>query len=82
MLLMFYLKKYRKYINSDANSRGFLDAGGSHALETLMDEISKEVIDPQTSISVFERQKAEKIVNQEDPIARPLEHLIFVILLK
>ncbi|MBC7651959.1 MAG: M28 family metallopeptidase [Deinococcales bacterium] len=56
-------QKVVAYINSDANSRGFLDAGGSHALETLMDEISKEVIDPQTSISIFERQKAEKIVN-------------------
>ncbi|MDI9364318.1 MAG: transferrin receptor-like dimerization domain-containing protein [Flavobacterium sp.] len=49
------------YINSDGNSRGFLGAGGSHALETLMDEISKDVTDPQTNVSVFERQKAEKI---------------------
>lgn len=54
-------QKVVAYINSDGNSRGFLDAGGSHALETLMDEISKDVIDPQTNVSVFERQKAEKI---------------------
>jgi N-acetylated-alpha-linked acidic dipeptidase len=54
-------QKVVAYINSDGNSRGFLDAGGSHALETLMDEISKDVVDPQTNVSVFERQKAEKI---------------------
>ncbi len=46
------------YINSDGNARGFLNAGGSHALEPLIDEISKTVIDPQTNVSVFERWKA------------------------
>lgn len=50
------------YINSDGNGRGFLDAGGSHALQPLMYEISKKVIDPQTHVSVFERWKANKIV--------------------
>ena len=47
------------YINSDGNGRGFLGAGGSHALQPLMDEISKTVIDPQTNVSVFERLKAK-----------------------
>ncbi|MGN6619161.1 MAG: M28 family metallopeptidase [Ilyomonas sp.] len=51
------------YINSDGNGRGFLDAGGSHALEPLMDEIAKDVIDPQTKVSVFERRKASEAVN-------------------
>jgi len=46
------------YINSDSNGRGFLGVEGSHALETLMTEISKEVEDPQTKVSVFERAKA------------------------
>lgn len=49
------------YVNSDGNSRGFLFAQGSHALEPLMDEISKQVIDPQTKVSVFERRKAANI---------------------
>ena len=48
------------YINSDGNGRGFLGAGGSHALQPLMDEISKTVIDPQTNISVFDRWKANR----------------------
>ncbi len=51
------------YINSDSNGRGFLGAEGSHAFETLITEISKEVIDPQTKVSVFERAKASQIVN-------------------
>ena len=51
------------YINSDGNGRGFLGAEGSHALEPLMDEISKTVIDPQTKVSVFERQKAYQVLN-------------------
>jgi N-acetylated-alpha-linked acidic dipeptidase len=46
------------YINSDGNSRGFLGASGSHALEPLVDQIAKTVIDPQTNISVFDRKKA------------------------
>ena len=48
------------YINSDGNERGFLYAAGSHALEPLMDEIAKSVIDPQTHVSVFERSKAHE----------------------
>lgn len=51
------------YINSDGNGRGFLDAGGSHALDNFMGEIASSVIDPQTGISVWERSKANDIVN-------------------
>jgi N-acetylated-alpha-linked acidic dipeptidase len=48
------------YINSDGNGRGFLSAGGSHALQPLMDQISKTITDPQTNVTVFERWKAHK----------------------
>jgi len=51
------------YINSDANGRGFLDAGGSHALETFMTEIAEDVNDPQTNVSVLQRLRAQEIVN-------------------
>lgn len=51
------------YINSDGNERGFLSAEGSHALEPLMDEIAKSVIDPQTNVSVFERKKAHEAIS-------------------
>ena len=51
------------YINSDGNGRGFLGVEGSHAFETLVTEISKDVTDPQTKVSVFERARAAKAVN-------------------
>jgi len=50
------------YINSDGNGRGFLYAEGSHALEPFMDEIAKQVIDPQTKVSVFDRSKSSRLV--------------------
>lgn len=56
-------QKVVMYINSDTNGKGFLFAGGSHALETLMDEVSKTVIDPEKNVSVFDRWKANEIVN-------------------
>ena len=48
------------YINSDSNSRGFLRAGGSHALETLVNQVAKDVEDPQTGVSVGERLRASR----------------------
>ena len=50
------------YINTDGNSRGFLEAEGSHAFENFVTEIAKDVTDPQTGSSVFERRKATEVV--------------------
>ena len=51
------------YINSDGNGRGFLGAGGSQALEPAFTEIIKEVQDPQTNVSVYERRRSSDIIN-------------------
>ena len=51
------------YINTDASGRGFLGAGGSHTLEKFFGEITEDVTDPQTGVSVFARAKAERAVN-------------------
>ncbi|MFY8035964.1 MAG: M28 family metallopeptidase [Cyclobacteriaceae bacterium] len=51
------------YINSDSNGRGFLFVEGSHTLEPLMSGISKDVTDPQTGISLFERRKSLDAAN-------------------
>ena len=56
-------KKAVIYINSDDNGRGFLDAGGSQALETFVDEVTRGVTDPQTNVSVFDRKRAAQLVN-------------------
>ena len=54
------------YINSDGNGRGFLSAQGSHALEPFMDEIAKQVIDPQTGVSIFDRERAHEVISTKD----------------
>lgn len=55
------------YINTDGNSRGFLEAGGSHAFENFVTEIAKDVKDPQTGSSVFERRQAAEAVRAATP---------------
>ncbi|MCB0551533.1 MAG: M28 family peptidase [Phaeodactylibacter sp.] len=50
------------YINTDSNSRGFLDAGGSHTLEQFFNEVARDVKDPQTGMSVYERWRARELV--------------------
>ncbi len=51
------------YINTDGNGRGFLYAGGSQALEPAFTEIAKDVNDPQTNTTVFERKRSNDIIN-------------------
>lgn len=51
------------YINSDSNGRGFLGVGGSHTLEKFVNEVARDVSDPQTKISVEKRWRANEIIN-------------------
>jgi N-acetylated-alpha-linked acidic dipeptidase len=46
------------YLNSDTNSRGFLDAGGSHSLQRLLNDVSADVKDPETGVTVQARLRA------------------------
>ncbi len=59
------------YINSDSNGRGFLDVGGSHALQHFVNQVAADVKDPQTGVSVGQRQRAELAVQAEAPGASP-----------
>jgi N-acetylated-alpha-linked acidic dipeptidase len=56
-------KKAVLYLNSDGNSRGFLRAGGSHTLEKFVNEVERDVVDPEKEVSAFERLRAREIVN-------------------
>jgi N-acetylated-alpha-linked acidic dipeptidase len=51
------------YINSDSNGRGFLGIGGSHTLEKFINEVGRDIPDPQTKMTVWERARAQQIVN-------------------
>ncbi|MBC7797340.1 MAG: M28 family peptidase, partial [Pyrinomonadaceae bacterium] len=51
------------YINSDSNGRGFLNMGGSHTLEKFINQVAKDVPDPQTKMSVWQRERARVLMN-------------------
>ena len=51
------------YFNSDSNARGFLLAGGSHSLQHFTNEVAAAVTDPETQVSVQDRQRARLRVN-------------------
>lgn len=56
-------KKLVAYINTDSNGRGFLGMGGSHTLEPFINQIARDVTDPQTHVSVAARLLARQQVN-------------------
>jgi N-acetylated-alpha-linked acidic dipeptidase len=49
------------YLNSDSNGRGFLDVEGSHALEHFINDVARDIIDPETHLTVWKRQQARAI---------------------
>jgi N-acetylated-alpha-linked acidic dipeptidase len=49
------------YINTDSNGRGFLGMGGSHSLERFINQVARDVTDPQTGVSVWERERARRL---------------------
>ena len=50
------------YVNSDENGRGFFGAGGSHELEQSINDVAKDITDPETKTSVWKRQQAAMLV--------------------
>jgi N-acetylated-alpha-linked acidic dipeptidase len=67
-------QKAAVYINSDSNSRGFLHAGGSHTLEKFVDEIARDVLDPEKKIPVGERLRDQLIVRANPTERRELRN--------
>jgi len=53
------------YLNTDGNSRGFVNIGGSHTLERFFNQVMDNVSDPRAEISVKERRRALLRVNAE-----------------
>jgi N-acetylated-alpha-linked acidic dipeptidase len=60
------------YINTDGNGRGFLGMGGSHTLERFINQVARDVEDPQTGVSVLERARAAAAVGgSREATSRP-----------
>src|SRR6201997_4993605 len=51
------------YINTDGNDRGLFEMGGSHSLEQFINGVARDIEDPETKMSVWERQHLSQIAN-------------------
>jgi N-acetylated-alpha-linked acidic dipeptidase len=57
------------YINSDNTGRGFMRASGAHTLERFVNDVARDIEDPEKNISVLARSKllrVERAGNAED----------------
>ena len=50
------------YINSDSNGRGFIGIEGSHTLQHFINDVARNVLDPEKNISVWQRARAARLL--------------------
>ncbi len=55
------------YINTDSNSRGYLGMQGSHTLEQFINDVAKDITDPEKNISVWKRAELLRIQRAKEP---------------
>jgi len=58
------------YINSDSNSRGYFGVEGSHTLEKFSNDIARDVVDPETKLSIWKRDQLHEIAGAKSPEQR------------
>ena len=51
------------YINSDTNGRGYFNVEGSHTLEKLVNDVARDVADPETKLSIWKRNQLREIAS-------------------
>ncbi|HXS20677.1 MAG TPA: transferrin receptor-like dimerization domain-containing protein [Steroidobacteraceae bacterium] len=61
------------YLNTDTNARGFLSIGGSHSLQHMVNQVAAGVTDPETKVSVQQRERAVIEVAGAEPKPAPME---------
>ncbi len=66
-------RKAVAYVNTDSNSRGFLGMGGSGTLQTLMNEVARDVPDPQKRASVGERLRASILMDGPPEVKKAVQ---------
>ena len=49
------------YLNSDTNGRGYFGADGSHSLEKFVNDVARDITDPEKNISIWKRLQLHKI---------------------
>lgn len=50
------------YINTDGNGRGYLGMSGSHSLERFINDVARDITDPETGLTVWKRRQARTIL--------------------
>ena len=58
------------YINTDSTGKGWLNLAGSHTLQKFVNEVAREVTDPERGVSVFEAARARRLETAANPEAR------------
>jgi N-acetylated-alpha-linked acidic dipeptidase len=58
------------YINSDSNQRGYLYAGGTQDLQSFVSGVARDIQDPETHLTVFQRAHLEGIAAAKDAQGR------------
>ena len=51
------------YINTDGNDRGYLGMSGSHSLERFINDVARDITDPETGLTVWQRRQARTILD-------------------
>ncbi|MGH9513670.1 MAG: M28 family metallopeptidase [Terriglobales bacterium] len=49
------------YLNTDGNDRGVLNMGGSHSLEHFINGVARDINDPETNMTVWQRAQLSRI---------------------
>lgn len=57
------------YVNTDGNGRGYLGASGSHTLEKFINQVGRDVVDPEKGTSIIDRLRSRTIMNGT-PVAK------------
>jgi N-acetylated-alpha-linked acidic dipeptidase len=51
------------YLNTDGTDRGFLNMDGSHTLERFINDVARDIVDPETGKSVWARDQARAVAD-------------------
>jgi len=54
------------YLNSDSNKRGFLDTGGTQDLQSFISGVARDIQDPETKMTVFQRSHLAAIAEAKN----------------
>src|SRR2546426_2294247 len=58
------------YLNTDSNGRGYLSMAGSHILEQFINDVARDIDDPETRLTVWKRSQLRAIADGRTPEAR------------